>query len=404
MTAPTRILLIDDDQVDRTSVRRALLKSGLLHELVEAQDGATGLALAQAERFDCVLLDYRLPRVDTFDLLADLISPSGGSQAVLMLTGEDDQDIALRLIGAGALDYLAKADATPSVLVRAIRYAKARREFVAELRTAKREAEEKSSALDTLNRQKSLFFSIIAHDLRNPFQAILGLSSVLSQAVAARDHAAIERRARAVRDSAAQAHNLMEGLFAWASLQMDTMTTTLSDVDVRAVAQETVAGAAVAAADKGLNLEVACDVVAARAHRDMMAAILRNLVSNAVKFTQPGGRISIFARRIAEEVEIGVEDTGVGMAPDKIHDLFRLDRRTTTNGTAGELGSGLGLLLCRDLVERQGSELVVKSTIGVGTAFYFRLARGKDSDVAELAVEIGAATDDLPPKSSSSRI
>jgi two-component system sensor histidine kinase/response regulator len=98
---PTRILLIDDDQVDRTAVRRALAKSGLDHELTEASNGVGGLQLAQANAFDCVLLDYRLPDVDTFELLASLLSPAGGNQAVSMLTGEDDPDVAFRLMRAG---------------------------------------------------------------------------------------------------------------------------------------------------------------------------------------------------------------------------------------------------------------------------------------------------------------
>ena len=202
MASPTRILLIDDDQVDRAAVRRALARSGLSHEIDEAADGAGGLRLARARAYDCVLLDYRLPDVDTFALLASLLSPEGGGHAVLMLTGEADPDIALRLMRAGALDYLAKAEVTPSSLARAIRYAKARREFLAELNAARREAEAKSLELDTLNRQKSLLFSIIAHDLRNPFQALLGLSTVLSQAVAMRDHASVERRAQGIREAA----------------------------------------------------------------------------------------------------------------------------------------------------------------------------------------------------------
>ena len=370
---PTRILLIDDDQVDRTFVRRALLKSGLEHDLMEASDGASGLHLARTQVFDCVLLDYRLPDIDAFDLLAMLMTREGGSQAVLMLTGEADQNVAMRLIGAGALDYLSKSDTTPSSLARAIRYAKARREFVAELRGARRDAEEKSAALDTLNRQKSLFFSIIAHDLRNPFQAILGLSNVLSQAVAARDHASIERRALAVRDAASLANSLMEGLFAWANLQMDTLATTLAEVDLEDVARETIEGAAVACADKGITIAAEIGGFGVHAHRDMLAAVLRNLVSNAVKFTQPGGRITITANALADAVEIAVADTGVGMPPDKVEDLFKLDRRTTTKGTAGERGSGLGLLLCRDLVERQGGELTVESTVGRGTRFSFVL-------------------------------
>lgn len=373
MTTATRILLIDDDAVDRASVRRALRKSGLAHDLTEAHDGTTGLALARAGRFNCVLLDYRLPDVDTFELLASLLALPGEGQAILMLTGEADEDLAFRLMRAGALDYLAKAEATPSSLARAIRYADARRGFQAELDEARREAEAKSLELDTLNRQKTMLFSIIAHDLRNPFQALLGLSEVLGRAVAARDHASIERRAKGINDAATQAYALLESLFSWASLQMDTLAVSLTDVDLDAVAREVVQGSAEAASDKGITLLTQCAGLTVCAQRDMLATVLRNLVSNAVKFTLPGGTISVEASRSGNAIAIAVIDSGVGMPAGKVEDLFRLDRRTTTNGTAGERGSGLGLLLCRDLVERQGGTLVAESVVGKGTTFRFVL-------------------------------
>ena len=373
MESPTRILLIDDDAVDRTSVRRSLKKSGLKHDLTEAPDGTTGLRLAREGAFDCILLDYRLPDVDTFDLLASLLALPGEGHAVLMLTGEADEDLAFRLMRAGALDYLAKAEATPSSLARAIRYAEARRGFQAELDEARREAEAKSLELDTLNRQKTLLFSIIAHDLRNPFQSLLGLSEVLGKAVATRDHASIERRAKGINDAATQAYALLESLFSWASLQMDTMAVTITDVALGTVAAEVMQGAAEAAADKGLTLTIACQGTTVRAQRDMLATVLRNLVSNAVKFTLPGGTITVAGQRTGSGIEITVSDSGVGMPAGKVADLFRLDRRSTTNGTAGERGSGLGLLLCRDLVERQGGELTVVSSPDQGTTFRFTL-------------------------------
>lgn len=373
MGSPTRILLIDDDAVDRASVRRALKKSGLRHDLTEAPDGKTGLRLARDSAFDCVLLDYRLPDVDTFDLLASLLALPGEGHAVLMLTGEADEDLAFRLMRAGALDYLAKAEATPSSLARAIRYADARRGFQSELDEARREAEAKSLELDTLNRQKTLLFSIIAHDLRNPFQALLGLSEVLGKAVASKDHASVERRAKGINEAATQAYVLLESLFSWASLQMDTIAVTLTDIDLDAVAREVVRGSAEAASDKGIALSTDCDGLRVCAQRDMLATVLRNLVGNAVKFTLPGGTIRVMAERLDAGVEISVVDSGVGMPAGKVEDLFRLDRRTTTNGTAGERGSGLGLLLCRDLVERQGSTLTVTSVIGTGTTFRFAL-------------------------------
>lgn len=383
MTTPTRILLIDDDQVDRTTVRRALAKSGLVHELVEAPDGTTGLRIAREQAFDCVLLDYRLPDVDTAELLDQLLSPQGGGHAVLMLTGEDDQEVAFRMMRAGALDYLTKAEATPPSLARAIRYARARRGFLAELESARRDAEEKSRALDTLNRQKTLLFSIIGHDLRNPFQALLGLSETLGRAVQTRDHASIERRALGIKEAAGQAYRLMESLFAWATVQMDTLTVTLEGVNVGQVAEEVLRAAADAASDKGITLHAACDGLHARGQRDMLATVLRNLVNNAVKFTLPGGSVVVAARRAGDAVEITVTDTGVGIAPGRLGDVFRIDRRMTTNGTAGERGSGLGLLICRDLVQRQGGELTVESALGRGTTFRFALAAAAAS--ADLA-------------------
>ncbi|HZK78901.1 MAG TPA: hybrid sensor histidine kinase/response regulator, partial [Gemmatimonadaceae bacterium] len=369
MTTVTRILLIDDDKVDRTMVRRALEKSGLEHDLVEAPDGANGLRCAKEQAFDCVLLDYRLPDVDTFELLQVLLSPEGGGQAVLMLTGEADQEIAIRFMRAGALDYLTKAEVTPSSLARAIRYAKARREFLAELKTARREAEEKSLALDTLNRQQTFLLSVIAHDLRNHFQVLLSLSNGLRRAVSSGNIALIERGAQGIEKAVTQAYALMESLFGWARLQMDTMTISLVDVDLEEVARETVQGAAEAATKKSISLFAECSGMQVRADRDMLAAVLRNLVSNAVKFTLPSGTITITACRRSDFVEIGVADTGVGVPPDRIADLFKLNKRTSTSGTAGERGSGFGLLLCRDLVERLGGELTVCSVVDHGTTF-----------------------------------
>jgi two-component system sensor histidine kinase/response regulator len=370
---PTRILLIDDDQVDRASVRRALARSPLAHEIVEASDGTTGLQLAGGEPFDCVLLDYRLPDVDTFVLLGDLLAPEGGKHAVIMLTGEEDQELALRLMRAGALDYLTKNEVTPTGLARAIRYARARREFVAELDTARQDAEEKSRALDTLNQQKTLLFSVVAHDLRNPFHALLGFSTLLNKAVVAKDYASVERRAKGIQEAANRAFTLMDGLLAWAHLQMDQIDVSLSDVEVARVAAEVAAGVTQAVADKGISLRLPGGDAAVRANPEMLAAVLRNLLSNAVKFTLPGGAVTVSAEPRPDGVEIAVTDTGVGIPPAVLSDLFRLDKRTTTIGTAGERGSGLGLLLCRDLVQRLGGDLRVRSGINEGATFSFRL-------------------------------
>ncbi len=364
-----RILLIDDDQVDRAMVRRALKNSGLNAELTEALDGTTGLSLAAAQDFDCILLDYRLPDIDAFEILKTLLDGERSNHTVLMLTGEADEALALRLMSAGALDYISKAEATPSNLARAIRYATARRNFLTELKNARSEAENKSQVLDALNKQQQLLFSIIAHDLRNPFQALLNSSELLRRSVARHDMAAITERAGLIAQAAGQAHTLMESLFNWASLQMNTVEVNKDKIPLHEVAREVLDGAAEATKTKGLSLASQCDNVHVYAHRDMLFAVLRNLVSNAVKFTPAGGAITIKALQQNNLTAITVADTGVGISEQQMSEIFKLDQRMTTQGTAGETGSGLGLLLCRDLVERQGGELMVESAVGQGTIF-----------------------------------
>lgn len=397
MDSVTRILLIDDEQVDRAMVRRALDHSGLNIELIEASNGMTGLRLSEEQTFDCILLDYRLPDIDAFDLLKALMASESGNHAVLMLTGEADQDIAFRLMRAGALNYLTKAETTPSSLARAIHHARARREFIFQLEAAQQEAEEKTRALDRLNKQKNLLFSIIAHDLRNPFQALLGLSDVLSRAVVGKDTESIARRAQGINQAAKQAHALMESLFAWASLQMDTVEVVNADVDLDEVARETLEGTAQVAADKGLSLKSDCAGLHVCAHRDMLFAVLRNLVSNAVKFTSSGGEITIRAWRRGGLVEVAVADTGLGMPPERVDELFRLDRRMTTEGTAGERGTGLGLLLCHDLVERQGGKLTVESSVGRGTTFRVTLPGSTIATDHDAEASNGVSVNELRP-------
>lgn len=370
MPTQTHILLIDDDEVDRQAVRRALSASDLTWVLTEAANAAEGLALAGEKAFDCVLLDYRLPDADAFDVLGALLAPGCGINAVLILTGETNPETALDLMRAGALDHLSKAELNPSGLARAIRYAKARRAFLAELEQAKREAEEKSLALDALNRQKALLLSIIAHDLRNPFQAIIGLSDSLSRTAAQKDPAKVQIRAQAVQEAAVQAHALMESLFDWAQLQMDSGNVELEMVDAAAIAQEATSVCRHTAEEKGVSVSFDCGGGMVRAHRDMLATVLRNLVGNSIKFTPAGGGITIACEKGTDgRFVIHVRDSGVGMSQQAIDNLFRIDRRVTTPGTAGEKGSGLGLLLCRDLVERMGARMEVASKVGEGTAF-----------------------------------
>lgn len=361
MPTPTRILLIDDG--DRAAVRAALAGSNLNYTLVERDGADSGLAAAVLDNFDCVLLGGGLAHSG---LLSRLASAEGGSQAVIAFTDEGDD--ALALLRAGALDSLSRREASPQVLARAIRYARARRGFVVELQAARQDAEAKSRALDRLNRQTTLILSILAHDLRNPFQVLLGMSRSLVESAGAGDLQTMARRAAGVHEAANQAHGLMESLFAWASLHMEARTEPAA-VEVAALFEDCLSALHERAEAKGVRLEACAGDAVVLAQEDAAASILRNLVANALKFTAPGGTVALSAESRREHVAIAVADTGVGMSEAQIAGLFRLESRSTSTGTAGERGAGLGLLLCRDLAEWIGGSLEVESRLNQGTTF-----------------------------------
>ena len=370
MPLPTRILLIDDAEADRAAICVALAGSNLNYTLIGRGDAASGRAAAALENFDCVLLDGDLPGVDLPELLTHLTSSDGGSQAVIVLSGDGEADDALALLRAGALDSISRRDANPHNLARAIRYAKARRGFVIELQAARQDAEAQSQALDRLNRQTTLILSILAHDLRNPFQVLLGMSRTLAQSANPDDPLA--RRAAGVYEAAHQAHGLMESLFAWANLHMDARAEP-TPVEVSALFVDCLNGLSERAEAKGVRIVAHPGDACVLVQSDAAAAILRNLVANALKFSPAGASVVLSARSHRERVSISVADSGVGMSEAQIAGLFQLESRATSAGTAGERGAGLGLLLCQELAEWIGGALEVESRLNHGTTFRLNL-------------------------------
>jgi signal transduction histidine kinase len=365
LTTPTRILLIDDDVSYRARVEAALKGSNLDYTLVEAHDAQSGLNAAERESFDCVLLDCDLTGVAAPEFLARLTAPEGGRQAVIALTDGGAHEAAVTLLRAGALDSINRHEADSDNLARAIRYAKARRGFVIELQAARDDAEAKSRAFDRLNRQKTLILSIIAHDLRDPFQALLGMSRLLAEGTG--PHLATAQRATTVYEAAAQAHGLLESLFAWASLHMDARAAEPARLSVAALFADCARGLQERAEAKNVRLAAAPTALCVQSQDEATAAILRNLVANALKFTAAGGRVTLAAERRGDCVALSVTDTGVGMSEAQTAALFQLENRAASAGTAGERGAGLGLLLCRDLAESIGGALEVESRLGGGT-------------------------------------
>lgn len=238
--------------------------------------------------------------------------------------------------------------------------------------------QEQNKELSELNTTKNKLFSIIAHDMRNPFSALLGFSEMLMGNIDTFDKDDIRKLASHMHAVSMQTYVLLENLLEWFQIQTGHLVPKLNADDLKSIVHHVVLLARELALRKGIgvfediqpNVMVVCDV-------DMTRTVIRNLVFNAIKFTSHGGEIRVSATSTYSEVQVSVSDTGVGISGEVVPKLFSIDKNNVTNGTNNETGSGLGLHICKELVEKQGGRIWVESEPGKGSVFYFTLPIGK---------------------------
>lgn len=229
--------------------------------------------------------------------------------------------------------------------------------------------------LQEANFTKDKFFSIIAHDLRSPFTSILGFTRLLNEEYD--DFSNDERRMmiKQILSSTEITFQLLDNLLTWAKTQLGRTSFTPEYFDIESLILETVNLAAPQARIKGITLNVLM-VEKTRVFADvnMVRTIFRNLISNAVKFSYEGGMVTVEAKMIDDKMRISVTDKGTGIEPKTLKALFCLDEKVTSSkGTANEKGTGLGLILCKEFVEKNGGTIAVESKIGEGSTFSFTL-------------------------------
>ena len=250
------------------------------------------------------------------------------------------------------------------------------------LRRSEEELKRKTAELQKLNLQKDKLFSIIAHDLRSPFNSIIGFADLLVTNARDLSHGQTVSYAQIVRESATGVHDLLDNLLAWASFQIRDGALQLAPLDMAAVATASVEPLAYMAETKGITIANGIGMLNALGDEAMVRIVIRNLVSNGIKFSRNGGVVQLAAAPIlaasvdgtpVSMVRITVRDDGVGMSGPALANLFDMERTVSAPGTRGERGTGLGLYLCRDIIARHGGVVTVDSTPGAGTSFHFTL-------------------------------
>ena len=233
---------------------------------------------------------------------------------------------------------------------------------------------EANDQLKKLNVDKDRFLGILGHDLKNPSHNILGFSEILAEDVNKLSTTEITEIGTTIYRSARTLNKLLEDILLWARTQQGKIPFNPHNHNFSKICTEVVEVLMPTATTKNIAIEyISTDEIVVFGDTDMLKTVLRNLVSNAIKFTNSGGLIRINALQTDNNVTITVSDNGVGIPPETIAKLFDISEVVTTKGTGNEKGTGLGLLLCKEFVEQHGGKIWVESEAGKGSDFIFTL-------------------------------
>lgn len=245
---------------------------------------------------------------------------------------------------------------------------------ITERKIAEDKLKENEAILEKQNIDKDLFISILAHDLKNPFNSILGFLHLLSKNIRLYDIDKIESQINIINESAHRVHNLLDSILIWAKSQSGTLSYSPKNQGLQTIVNDVVSMLKQFAESKTITIDnLISKHLIVFADGNMLKTVLRNLISNAIKFTQNGGRVHITSEQSDAYVTITVSDTGVGLEPEMLDAIFQVSQMQTTKGTNNESGSGMGLLYCKNFIEKHGGTLWAESEKAKGSKFKFTL-------------------------------
>ncbi|MBC7475197.1 MAG: hybrid sensor histidine kinase/response regulator [Candidatus Sericytochromatia bacterium] len=354
------ILIVDDTPKNIQVLGSILHNKG--YNICISSSGSIALEMVKTELPDLILLDIEMPGMDGFEVCKALKSnPVTESIPVIFLTAVSDPEKLLQGFELGAVDYITKPFNIPELTARVATHI---------------EIKQSREKLLELNATKDKFFSIIAHDLRNPFTSLM-LSSqfILRHLNNNLDVNMIEKKIQVIYKSSKQCSDLLENLLEWAETQTNKIKFSPNYHKIRDIIIKCIEISASQANNKNIEIINAIpDDISLMVDGNLFETIIRNLLTNAIKFTQEYGTITIKLKEEDHLTEISVTDTGIGIPMEVQSKLFRIDSHYMTQGTSKEdAGTGLGLILCREFVEKHGGNIWVESEIEKGSTFKFTI-------------------------------
>ncbi len=397
MNQKLKILIVDDDEVDRMAVRRALSKAGFPMEIVEAKDTSTAVVNLKDTQFDCIFLDYQLPDRNGLELIKEL-RLMGVKVPSIVLTSQGDEQIAVEMMKAGASDYLSKSRLSPETLSQTLRNAirihqaemgaekanKRLREINKLLKQQNQELENQRQQIELQNQQlieasrlQSQFLANISHELRTPMNSIIGFSQLLLRqypdTLSKKQLDMLNR----IFNNAQKLMTILNEILDFSQIRAGRLDFKLEKFDLTRLVNFTAEESRILALDKNLDLQIELrlnDVWVVN-DRTCLRHILVNLLSNAIKFTVSGYvKIQVWEER-KDWLAIAVEDSGIGIAKNNFQLIFDAFRQGDQTITRKHSGTGLGLAIVRSLVRMMEGNISIESELGKGSTFLVELPR-----------------------------
>ena len=355
-------ILIVDDVVSNVLLLKILL-SNEKFQVCTANCGNACIEQAKKEHPDLILLDVMMPDINGFDTAVILKKdPETADIPIIFLTALNTPADLVKGFQVGASDFLTKPFNKEELVMRVVQQIS----LVAAKRIIIQQNEELKRTIS--NRDK--MYSVIAHDLRSPMASIrmvlnLAVSVVSPEMVGQEIFDLLDKANRETEE----AHDLLDNLLKWTKSQTGRMNVVYQDMDLNEVVPGVVDIFVMIAEMKKVKLQFLPneEKFEVRADNDMIKTVIRNFISNAIKFSHEDSSIEVFITRQDDFAKISIRDHGVGIAPDRIEGLFH--KGETTYGTGGEEGSGLGLQLCADFARKNGGDVMVESVLGEGSTF-----------------------------------
>ena len=358
------ILLVDDNLQNLKVLGNMLQETG--YHLLFAKNGIQALEAVKKRKPDLILLDIMMPDLDGFEVCRQLKqNVQTHDIPIIFLTARVEQEDIIKGLELGAVDYVTKPFNHKELISRVKTHL--------ELKAAREELTLKIEELNQANATKEKLLSIISHDLVNLFNSLMNLSALLTEHEKLLSVEQKNKYLLMISQSSNQGYHLLRNLLDWLRNQMGTLKIIPTTVSLKPLVERNIEFLSSQAKNKNITLSSTINPeVIVLADQNMLDTVIRNLLANAIKFTSSNGEVKIFAQKQATTMEISVVDTGIGIKPEDLQQIFQSSHYTTI-GTGNEKGTGIGLNLCKEFVEKNAGKIGVESEVGKGSRFYIQL-------------------------------